>query len=145
MQRQPIAQVAHDVVAVSPEADDDGRGPVYQDPYRHWRLFGQLSRVPDQIDSRQRPEGIGDVIRTVRERCRGRGENLEKRVEVLGLVVKMLGPGMHRSKVASEEAGAGSATRLLRDHVPIDATKDVVFDFDEEISRAVPWSGRGVG
>lgn len=40
MQRQPVPEVAHDVVAVGPEADDDGGGAVDEDPDGHGALGG---------------------------------------------------------------------------------------------------------
>ncbi len=140
MQRQPVAQVPHDVVAVRPEADDDRSGPVHQEPDRHRRLLLQLARVPDEINRRQWPQGVGDIVGAVRERRRGRGEHLEERIQMLGLIVIVRGPGMHALEVAAEEARTRAVASLLPDNVPIHAAENVVFRSDEQIARGIPRS-----
>ena len=143
MQRQPIAQVTHDIVPVSPEADDDSRAPVREHPHGHGALGRERGGAPDQIDGGERARW-----RWRRRWSRGRswrhggGEDLQEGVEVLGLVVEAVGGGVHFGEVAGEEGAL--AVQLLGDDVAVDAAEEEVFGFGEEVFGGVP-GGEGGG
>ncbi len=63
---------------------------------------------------------------------------LKERVQVLSLVVEMCGIGMYFREIASEKVLL--AVQLLVHHVTVHATEEVVFCFDEEVFRSIPWS-----
>ncbi len=56
VQRDAVSEVAHDVVAVCPQTDDDRGATEGQNPGRHRRLRANLSGAPDEIDGRERTD-----------------------------------------------------------------------------------------
>lgn len=86
MQRESIPQVAHDVVAVGPETDDERCGPVTENPDGDGGFGFQGAGVPDEVDGCEGADGIGYVVCAVREGGGGRGEDLQEGVGVLGFV-----------------------------------------------------------
>ncbi|KAF4505868.1 hypothetical protein G6O67_007772 [Ophiocordyceps sinensis] len=115
-----VAEVAHDVVAVRPEAEDDAGAAKGEDPKGHVGLVaGYLRGAPDLVDGGIGPDGVGHVVGAVRK-GRGRGgHDLEERVEELGAVVKVAGPGMHLLDIAGEHR----LFALGADNVLVDAAK----------------------
>lgn len=76
MQRQSVSEVAHDVVAIGPEANDDGDGAVDENPDGD-RAFGrEFAGAPDEEDGGEGAQRVGDVVGAVRERGRRRRHDL---------------------------------------------------------------------
>lgn len=61
VQRQPVPQIAHDVVSEGPQTDDERGGAIAQDPDRDGGLGGELAGVPDQVDGGEGTDGAGFV------------------------------------------------------------------------------------
>lgn len=88
-----VAERAHDVVAVRPEADDDARAAKRQDPGRHGDLGADFAGLPDEKDRGVGPDGVGDVVGAVGEGGGGGGEDLEEGVGVFSWeFVSVYGP-----------------------------------------------------
>lgn len=93
MQGDLVAERAHDVVTVGPEADYDARAAKGQDPGRHGDLGADLAGLPDEVDGGVGPDGVGDVVCTVSKGGGGGGEDLEEGVGVFSWeVVSVYGP-----------------------------------------------------
>lgn len=144
MQREAIPQVAHDVVAVGPEADDEGPGAVAEDPNGHGRFGLDGARVPDEVDCGEGADGVGYVVCAVGEGGGGGGEDLQEGVGVFGFVVVVGCAGVHGFEITGEDG----RFFLLGDHVDVDAVEEEGFGFGEEGGGIVPrlagrlgWSG----
>ncbi|RAL63483.1 hypothetical protein DID88_003903 [Monilinia fructigena] len=95
VKRETIPQVAHDVVAVGPETDDEGSGAVAEDPHGDGRFGLDGARCPDEVDGGEGADGVGYVICAVGKGGGGGGEDLEEGVGVFGFVVVMGCAGVH--------------------------------------------------
>lgn len=62
MERETIAEIAHDVVAVSPEPDHYSCTAIGQDPDRDGRFGSKLRGVPDEEDGAQWADSVGNII-----------------------------------------------------------------------------------
>lgn len=78
MQRDAVTQVAHDIVPVGPEADDDGSTAKGQGPRRYGRLVGDFAGAPDEVDGCEGADSaVGKWLTATQGSCQGRGTDLE--------------------------------------------------------------------
>lgn len=58
MERQTVTQIAHDVIAIGPESDDDSSTSIGKNP--DWnRAFGGKGRgTPNEVNGAQRSDGV---------------------------------------------------------------------------------------
>lgn len=73
-------------VTVSRNSDTDHN--TTNGPHPSWRfgvLGGEQTSVPHVVNDSEGTDGVGSVVRAVSERIGASGENLEERVQVLGL------------------------------------------------------------
>lgn len=136
LQGEAIAQVAHDVVAVGPDTDDEHGTAKDENPDGDLRLALGRERavVPDLEDGGVRADGVGDVVGTVGEGGGGGGHDLQEAVHVLGLVVEVGGVGVDLVEVAGELAvGALGVDDLL-----VDTAEQRPLDIPEEHGALEP-------
>lgn len=144
VQRDAVAQVAHEVVAVRPETDGDGGTSEHQDPDGHGRVLAGGVGLPDVVDGGQRAHGVGDVVGAVGERRGGGGHDLQEGKEVLdfGVVVHdarvLVLEVLAYQKTLKELGLAGRSTLLLVDDVHHDAAEEEPFDGVEDLHGLVP-------
>lgn len=148
MQSQSVSEIAHDVVPVCPETNDDTGTTVGEDPDGHVGLLLDGAGVPDEVDGTEGSDGVGDIVCAVSEGSGSRGEDLEEGVEMLGFVVKVGGAGVEVLDVSGEFAIAG----LLGDDVLADTVHEGVDGELEQVAGRVPGSsvcgfelGEGLG
>lgn len=83
VQSNLVAERAHDVVAVRPEADDDAGAAEGQDPGWYGDTGADVPCLPDEKDCGVGADGVGDVVGAVCEGSRRGGEDLEEGIGVL--------------------------------------------------------------
>lgn len=131
-----VTKVAHDVVTVSPETNDDTGTTVRKDPQGDGVLLGvNNAGFPDGVDGGEWANGIGNIVGTVSERGSGGSENLEEGVQVLGLVVEVSCAGVHGLNVTTETR---IRELLSRDDILADTVHESVQDGLEKVLREVP-------
>ena len=68
VQGDAVTEVAHDVVAVRPETDDNGRTAKCEDPGRDGRLVAELPGAPDEVNGREGADSAKEVRQSRSER-----------------------------------------------------------------------------
>ena len=130
-----VTQVAHDVVSISPQTNDNTSTTKGENPDRDIRLLdGKIALVPDLEDGGIRTDGVGDIVGAVDERGRGSSHDLEEGVEELGLVVEVNGTGVNLLNITSNN-------RLLvlrADNVLVNTTKQSPLDVPKHDGGVVP-------
>ena len=66
MESETVAQVAHDVVAVGSETDDNTTSSESEDPDWDGETGGTGARVPHLVDGCQGTHCVGDIVGTIR-------------------------------------------------------------------------------
>lgn len=136
MEGQAVTQVAHDVVTISPETNDNTGSTVGKDPDRNRRLLCDGTRIPDQKDGGKRTDGVRYVIGTVSEGRGGSGENLKEGVQMLSLVIKVSSAGVHVDDVANKIG----TLFLFLDNVPVNTVHETSPESLGKVLRKVPWA-----
>lgn len=136
LQSKTVTEIAHNVVSISPETNDQGGSTVTETPNWDWGLVGELSSVPNQVDGGERTDGVGKIVGSVSEGSGGGSENLEERVQMFGLVVEMSSTGVHIVNVASELG----LTVLSVDNVLTSTVGKALPGKEGHVLWSVPWS-----
>lgn len=140
MQSDAVAQVLHDVVAVSPETDDQAGAAEGENPGGDLGLAlrGERTIMPDLENSSIGSDGVGNIIGSVGERSSSGGHDLEEAVHVLGFVVVVGSMGVELLDVTGEDILAV----LHVDDILIDTAEESVLDIPEEDVALIPRSLR---
>ncbi|GKT57916.1 hypothetical protein ColTof3_05255 [Colletotrichum tofieldiae] len=137
MKSQTVTEVAHDVVAVSPDTESNTNTTEAENPDGDFGLAaGENTGVPDLEDGGVGADGVGNVVGAVGERSSAGGHDLHEGVEELGLVVVVLNAGVHLLQIS------GKHTLLLLhvDDVLVDTGQENLLDHPEEDGTVVPGS-----
>ena len=57
MESEAVSKIAHDVVSICPETDDEGSTSIAENPNRNGRLRREFTSVPDEVDGGERTDG----------------------------------------------------------------------------------------
>lgn len=114
LEGESVTEIAHEMVSISPETDDEGGGGVTEDPDGDLGLCGGGVCRPDHVDGSERAGGVGDIVGTVGKGGGTGSDTLEKGEQVFGLVVILFSAGMHIFNVLCEE---GAVAGLVVDNV----------------------------
>lgn len=140
-QRNSVTQVSHDVVAISPETDDDAGTTKAENPDGDFRLLTRnKTGVPDLVDGGIGTDGIGNIVCSVNKRGGSGSHDLEEGVEVLGLVVKVCSTSVDLLNITSNNRLFG----LRADNVLVDTVENGKLDSPPHESTSVPF-GIGLG
>jgi len=151
-----VAQVLHNVVAISPETDNDGDTSEgtremhvsgkprkvtkklpgnSQNPVGHLRLVGwNDTLLPDLVDGGVRADSVCNVVGTVGEGGSRGSHNLHKSVHEFGLVVVVAGAGVQFLDITRNEA----LLALQVDDITVDTAEESPLDVPEEHITRVP-------
>lgn len=130
-----VSKVAHDVVAISPETEDDTSTTKGKNPERHLSLLsGNITRLPDLIDGGVRTNSIGNIVGAVDERGRSGSHDLEEGIEELGTVVVVSSAGVDLLDVT----GNNGLFALGADDILVDTVQDGKLDSPPDESTSVP-------
>lgn len=144
MQRDAVAEVADQVVAVCPQADGDCSTTEDEHPDWHFGVFGGSVCAPDLVDGGQRAHGVGDVVGAVGKRGCGSGHDLQEGVEVLDFEVVALDDRVLCVEVLADEQAlqelglVGAAGGLLGNDVDHHAAEEGPFDCLPDLGGLVP-------
>jgi hypothetical protein len=141
LESQTVTKVAHDVVSVSPETNDDTSSSVTENPDGDGRLLGDVAGVPDEVDGGERTDSVGDIVGSVGERRGGSSQDLEERVQVLSLVVEVSSTSVHVNNVSGKTR---SSTGLLGNDVLVDSVHEGLPDSLGKVLGQVPGTGIGL-
>jgi hypothetical protein len=134
---QSVTQVLHDVVSISPETNNDGSTTIGKNPEWDRRLRRGLTTFPDEEDSSQGTNRIGDIVRAVSERGSSGSKDLEEGVKMLSLVIEVGSTSMHIRDVSCE----GGITVLFGNNVLVDTVHERSPECLGKVLGKIPWSG----
>lgn len=140
MEGESVSKISHDVVTVCPETDNDSSGAISQDPDRNRSLRAGLTGRPDEVDGSEGADCVRDVVGAVGKRGSSSGHDLEEGVEMLGLVVKVGGAGVHVDNVTSESRFA----TLLGNNILVDSVHEGGPESLWKVLWEIPWSNIGL-
>lgn len=136
LEGEAVTQVPHDVIAISPDAEDEHGSAEAENPGGNGSLvtLGEHAGVPDLEDGGIGTDGVGDVVGTVGERGSGGSHDLEEAVHVLGLVVVASSVGVNLLDITGE--GALLASKV--DNILIDTVEESPLDTVPNNGQRVP-------
>lgn len=137
LKSETVSKVAHHVVPISPETNDDTGRTVAENPDRNIGLGANGAVPPDEEDGSKRTDSVGNVVGSVSERSSGSSQNLEEGVQVLSLVVEVSSASVHGQDVTSKLAFA-RVVGLSRDNVLADTVHEGVDGDSDEVLGEVP-------
>lgn len=134
-----VTQVAHDVITICPETDDNTSTTKSENPNRNLSLASRdCAGLPDLVDRGIRADSIGNVVCAVDERGRSSGHDLEESVQEFGSVVEMLCTSVNLFNVASNNRLLALGTN----NILIDTVENGKLEGPPHESTSVPRSIR---